>query len=342
MSEILELREKVAALEKTNRVLQKKLTRSEKQRFYLENNQERQQFLLHQTIQNLEQSFEELQETQMQLVQNEKMSALGNLVAGVAHEINNPVGFLKGSVGNAEGYVTDLLNHLSLYQKHHPNVAEAVQENAEEIDLEFLCEDFPQLLNSMQKAITRIASISISLRTFSRADTESQIVANLHEGIDSTLMILRYRLKANEQRPEINVIKNYGEFQPIQCFPGQLNQVFMNLFANAIDTLDDTNQGKSFSEIKARPNCITITTQLSTNQQWAIMKIQDNGMGMGEETKQKIFENLFTTKGVGKGTGLGLAIARQIIVEKHSGTIEVASALGEGTEFTLKIPVRAG
>ena len=338
MPDILKLREQVEQLEKSNRILQKKLYRSEKQRLYLEKNQERQQFLLHQTIQNLEQSLKELKETQTQLIQNEKMSALGNLVAGVAHEINNPIGFLNGSIKNAQEHVEDLLAHLVLYQNYHPNVAEAIQENAEDIDLDFLCEDLPKLLQSMESATARISSISTSLRTFSRADTEHKISADLHEGIDSALMILKYRLKANEHRPNIQVIKNYSDVPAVLCFPGQLNQVFMNILANAIDALDETNKGKSFSEIKSQPNCIVITTQLSADQQWVVIKIQDNGVGMTEDIQQKIFEDLFTTKDVGKGTGLGLSIAHQIIVEKHCGTIEVTSSLGQGTEFTITIP----
>lgn len=338
MPEILELRKQVTALNKSNRVLQKKLSRSEEQRFYLENNQERQQFLLNQTIQDLEQSLKDLQETQMQLIQNEKMSALGNLVAGIAHEINNPIGFLKGSITNAEGYVEDLLNHLALYQTHFPNVAEAIQENAEEIDLEFLCEDFPQLLHSMQGATTRITSISTSLRTFSRADTEHQVSANLHEGLDSTLLILKYRLKGNENRPAIEVVKDYGELPAINCFPGQLNQVFMNLLANAIDIFDEAAEQSSFAELEENPPIITVQTGLCHDPKRLEIRIRDNGKGITKDVKARIFDHLFTTKGVGKGTGLGLAIAQQIVVEKHGGSLTVQSELGQGTEFCIRLP----
>ncbi|MFM2429285.1 MAG: hypothetical protein RLZZ511_498 [Cyanobacteriota bacterium] len=284
-------------------------------------------------------ALEQLQQSQLQLIQQEKMSALGNLVAGVAHEINNPVGFLSGNLQPAQDYVCDLFGLLDLYQKALPNPGQEIEEEIETIDLAYLREDLPKVLYSMREGIKRIQSISTSLRTFSRADTESKVPFNIYEGLDSTLLILKHRLKANEHRPAIEITTNYHEMQPVHCFPGQLNQVFMNLLANAIDALDESNQGKSFSEIQLQPNRITVTVQLSNCQQWATIKIQDNGIGMNEETKQRIFENLFTTKGVGKGTGLGLAIARQIIVEKHRGTVEVNSSLGQGTEFILKIPV---
>jgi PAS domain S-box-containing protein len=285
----------------------------------------------------LEQTLTQLQQSQAQVVQSEKMSALGNLVAGVAHEVNNPIGFLNGSINNAKDYVQDLLDYIALYQQHHPDAALPVQEKAEEIDLEFLGEDLPKLLDSMQGATNRIKSISTSLRTFSRADTEQKVSANLHEGIDSTLLILKYRLKANENRSAIEVIQDYGDLPTIQCFPGQLNQVFMNILANAIDVLDESNIGRSFAEIQANPNKITIKTSIEDNQ--VKISIADNGKGMSEEVKQKIFDHLFTTKGVGKGTGLGLAIARQIVVKKHGGSLEVKSELGRGSEFCIRLAI---
>ncbi len=286
----------------------------------------------------LKQTLATLQQTQMQLVQNEKMSALGNLVAGVAHEINNPLGFLTGSINNTKDHVRDLLGHLSLYQQHYPNPVAPIQENAEDTDLEFSIEDLPKLLNSMQGAIDRIKNISISLRTFSRADSDSQVFYNIHDCINSTILILKYRLKANDHRPEIEVIKNYGDLPKVECFPGQLNQVFMNILANAIDVFDEIAQAQSFAEIKADRQQISIRTEIISNQ--AKISIGDNGTGMSEDIKAKIFDHLFTTKTVGKGTGLGLAIARQIVVEKHGGAIEVNSTLGEGTEFIIILPVR--
>jgi signal transduction histidine kinase len=289
-----------------------------------------------QKSQALEQALDDLQSAQLQTVQSEKMASLGNLVAGVAHEINNPIGFLNGSINNAKDYVSDLIEHIALYQQHHPNPAGAIQDNAEEIDLEFLREDLPKLLNSMGGATDRIKGISTSLRTFSRADTEHKVSADLHEGLDSTLLILKYRLKANEIRPAIEIVQNYGNLKSIDCFPGQLNQVFMNLLANAIDVFDEAAQQSSFAALQASPQCLTITT--AQVGQSVEIRIQDNGKGMDEATQARIFDHLFTTKEVGKGTGLGLAIARQIVEEKHGGRLEVQSKLGSGTVFLIVLP----
>ncbi|WNZ25227.1 AAA family ATPase [Leptolyngbya sp. NK1-12] len=292
-----------------------------------------------QKSQALEQALQDLQSTQLQLVQNEKMASLGNLVAGVAHEINNPVGFLNGSINNAKDYVQDLLSHLQLYQQHYPQAVASIQDHAEQIDLDFLAADLPKLLDSMQAAIDRIKTISTSLRTFSRADTEHKVAANLHEGIDSALLILKYRLKANEQRPAIQIIQDYGELPLIECFPGQLNQVFMNVIANAIDMFDELAQQSSFAELAAKPQTITIQTAVLTNQNAVEVRIRDNGKGMTEAVKARIFDHLFTTKSVGQGTGLGLAIARQIVTETHAGSIEVQSELGQGSEFCIRLPI---
>ncbi|XGV88162.1 MAG: trifunctional serine/threonine-protein kinase/ATP-binding protein/sensor histidine kinase [Limnothrix sp. BL-A-16] len=285
----------------------------------------------------VQQTLTDLQNAQLQMVQSEKMASLGNLVAGVAHEINNPIGFLNGSINNGKEHVQDLLEHLALYQQHYPSPTSPIQDHAEDIDLEYVCEDLPQLLNSMQGATDRIKSISTSLRTFSRADTEYKVSANLHEGIDSTLLILKYRLKANANRPAIEVITNYGEIPPIDCFPGQLNQVFMNILANAIDMFDELAQGRSFKELEANPQQITISTTLVDDR--VQITIQDNGKGMSAEVQSRIFDHLFTTKSVGKGTGLGLAIAQQIVVDKHSGSLTVESEPGQGAEFRIQLPI---
>lgn len=280
---------------------------------------------------------QQLEQSQLQIVQGEKMASLGNLVSGVAHEINNPIGFLNGSIDNAKEYVRDLLDYLALYQQHHPNAASAMQDKAEEIDLEFLSEDLPKLLDSMKGATDRIGGISTSLRTFSRADTEYKVKANLHEGIDSTILILKYRLKANELRPAIEVIRDYGEIPQVSCFPGQLNQVFMNILANAIDMFDEVAEGRSFRDLKSSPQKIEIRTTVCGSH--VEIRISDNGKGMAEGVRAKVFDYLFTTKGVGKGTGLGLAIARQIVVEKHNGSLDVQSALEHGTEFCIRLPI---
>lgn len=293
---------------------------------------------LKQQKQNLEEALAELQGTQVQLVQSEKMSALGNLVAGVAHEINNPVGFLGGNIQPALDYIKDIFSLIDLYQQEYSPPSGVIQDEIEAIDLDYIREDLPKLVGSMQEGVKRIRDISTSLRTFSRADSDRPIACNIHDGIDSTILILKHRLKASESHPEIQVIKEYGQLPLVECFAGQLNQVFMNILANAIDALEESNIGRSFEEIKANPNWITIITQISDDKQQIIINIKDNGKGMNEEIKQKIFDHLFTTKAVGKGTGLGLAIARQIVEETHGGKLSFNSTLGEGTEFLIEIP----
>ena len=260
------------------------------------------------------------------------MATLGKLVAGVAHEVNNPIGFLKGSIHNAEEYIQDLFAHIECYQENYPNPEEEVIESAEEIDLEFITEDLPKLLYSMQIATKRITQISNSLRTFSRADTSQKVACNIHEGIDSTILILKYRLKANDKRPAIEIIKNYGNLPLVKCFLGQLNQVFMNIIANAIDAFEEKPENQ-----KANDNQITISTCKVDN--FVKIIIADNASGIPPEIHGNIFDPFFTTKEVGKGTGLGLSISYEIVKDKHAGNLSFDSTPSEGTKFLIEIPV---
>ncbi|MEC4806987.1 MAG: response regulator [Jaaginema sp. PMC 1079.18] len=282
---------------------------------------------------------QQLQSIQAQLILQEKMSSLGGLVAGIAHEINNPVGFIAGNLSPAYNYAIDLIDLVELYQQYYPDPVAAIREKTEEIDLEYLVEDFPQLIQSLKTGTDRIAEISRSMRTFSRTDRLQREEFDIHEGLESTLLILKHRLKANSDRPEIQVIRNYGSIPLFSCFPGQLNQVFMNLLANSIDALEESNENKSYGEIEADPNHIAITTYFDGTTEQIVIEISDNGRGMSPETQQKVFEHLFTTKPIGKGTGLGLTIARQAIVESHGGDLAVTSTLGQGTTFYLKLPL---
>ncbi len=279
-------------------------------------------------------ALQELQVSQLQLVQSEKMSSLGLLIAGITHEINNPLGFIVGNLEHTEVAVQELIEYLKLYQEKFPQPGKIIEEKSQEIELEYLLNDLPKMLISIKYGIQKIQEISTSMRIFSRADKNKKVTFNLHEGIDSTLMILKHRLKGKKNRPEINVIKNYGNIPKILGFPGQLNQVFMNLIANAIDVYDEMNQEETKSNYQ-----IEISTEVNLDSQQVIITIQDNGHGMSEETKKQIFDHLFTTKAVGKGTGLGLSISRQIVEEKHQGKILCESKLGQGTIFTIIIPI---
>lgn len=287
----------------------------------------------------LSEALRELQETQTQLIQTEKMSSLGQMVAGIAHEINNPVSFIHGNLYHVNVYVNNLLDLIATYETELPILSADLQEKIEEIDLEFIQEDLPKILSSMKIGTERIKEIVLSLRNFSRLDEAAYKAANIHEGLDSTLMILGNRLKAMPEHPAITVIKGYGELPLVQCYPGLLNQVFMNILANAIDALEEKNKGCSFQEMESNLNQITIRTAVAETGDRVEIRIADNGTGMPPEVQQKVFDYLFTTKPVNKGTGLGLSISYQIVVEKHGGRIIGYSELGKGTEFVITLPI---
>jgi signal transduction histidine kinase len=288
---------------------------------------------LKQLTDNLEQQVKErtaaLQQAQVQVVQQEKLSALGQLVAGVAHEINNPLTFLASNIAPAKEYLADITKVLDLYKKHYPEPVPDIAREISELDLDFAIEDFFNLLDSMEVGTERIKDISLSLRNFARADRDTRIAIDLHEALNSTLLLLKHRLKERADRPAIEVMQNYCELPEIECYPGPIAQVFMNLLANAIDALEEA------WEKERRSLKIKISTLALENK--AIVRITDNGLGMTQEIQKHLFEPLFTTKTIGKGTGLGLSIARQIVTEKHGGVLFCKSIPGEGTEFTIEL-----
>ncbi|MBC1224949.1 hybrid sensor histidine kinase/response regulator [Nostoc sp. UCD121] len=277
-----------------------------------------------------------LQQAQVQLVQQEKLSTLGELIAGIGHEINNPINFISSNIPPLEEYIAGVTELLLLYEQEYPNPTAKITTAIEKLDLNFVLEDMVKIVNSLQLGSERIQNLSNSLRNFSRSDSDTKILADLHQGLDSTLMILQHRLKPNGERPGIEVIKSYGVLPEVNCYLGQMNQVFMNILANAIDALDEAiMQGKLSNLIPE----IKIVTEIDS-EQLVIIRVADNGIGIPERLKQRLFEPLFTTKTVGKGTGLGLSIAYEIVVEKHKGVLDVNSQPGKGTEFIIKIPIK--
>ncbi|HIK18043.1 MAG TPA: urea ABC transporter substrate-binding protein [Leptolyngbyaceae cyanobacterium M33_DOE_097] len=287
--------------------------------------------------QQLQKTLHELQTTQAQLVQTEKMSSLGQLIAGIAHEINNPINFIYGNLQPASQYAEDLLSLVQLYQHHYPNPVSQIQTEVEDIDLEFLAEDLPKLLKSMKIGADRIRQIILSLRNFSRLDEAEMKPVDIHEGIDSTLLILHSRLKERSNHKGIEIIKDYGELPLIECYAGQLNQVFMNILSNAIDALDE--YASDSIETKNRSPQIQVSTKMLSSNEVAI-HITDNGAGIPLSVQERLFEPFFTTKPAGKGTGLGLAISHQIVVDKHHGKLKCISHVGQGTEFVIHIPAK--
>jgi hypothetical protein len=297
---------------------------------------------LQQQAAQLEQTLRQLKNTQAQLIQTEKMSSLGQLMAGVAHEINNPVSFIYGNINHARRYTADLLKLIRLYQDIYPQSSPAIEEEIEAIDLNFIEEDFPRLLGSMEVGSKRIQRIVESLRNFSRFDEATIKQVDIHQGIDSTLMLLQSRLTQHLIPAAIQVIKNYGNLPLVECYPGHLNQVFMNILNNAIDALDEANSRKSPLETETDPSTIRICTEFSqesTSNPQVVIRIADNGGGMTEEVRLRAFDPFFTTKPVGEGAGLGLAISYQIIVELHKGQLHCNSSPGEGTELVIQIPI---
>lgn len=284
-----------------------------------------------QLSQQVQQRTEALEEAYLKLVQQEKMSELGLMIAGIAHEINNPLGFIISNIDHANDYIQDMFELIKLYQKKQPQPDADIQAKIAEIDLEFIYDDLPQIITSMKEGTRRIRTLSHSLRTFARSDEAEMTNFDLHESLDSTLTILKHRLKANTFRSEITIEKDYDSFSTLECYPSQLNQVFMNLIANAIDAIDEV---QAHSDPK-----IAIRTMCDRAQKSIKIEIQDNGNGMSEDTQARLFNHLFTTKPIGKGTGLGLSIVQQIVESNHQGKINFKSAIGHGTIFTIELPM---
>ncbi|MEG4587137.1 ATP-binding protein [Microcoleus sp. MOSTC5] len=340
--------ERTIALESTNELL----LQENRDRSLAENSLRRSEAKLLERTQQLEKTLQQLKGTQAQLVQNEKMSSLGQMVAGVAHEINNPVNFIYGNLIPAEEYIKDLLGLIKVYQIYYPTPAPEIADKIKTIELDFVLEDLQKLFSSMKIGAERIREIVKSLRTFSRLDEADMKKVNIHEGIDSTLMIVQHRLKEQPKRPAIQVIKEYGDLPQLECYAGKLNQVFMNIISNAIDALEQmAQQGHStqgywennFDEHLHKTHCQLLKIRIRTllvEGKWVQIRIADNGTGIDSDAIAKIYDPFYTTKPIGYGTGLGLAISYQII-KSHEGYLRCVSELERGTEFIIEIPLKS-
>lgn len=283
----------------------------------------------------LQKTLAELKTAQAQIIQKEKMFSLSQLAAGMAHEVNNSIGFIAGNIEFARRYVQELLKLINIYQQEYPQPTPVIEAALEEIDLEFIVKDVEKVLDSMQTGAERISTINLALRIFSRLNESDIKPVNLHQGIDSTLVLLQQRLRLEGQNQEIKVEKNYGQLPAINCYASLMNQVFLNILNNAIDALESKLQSADNTSITPT---IRIATEL-TDRETAIIRIKDNGTGIPEDVREHLFDPFFTTKPVGKGSGLGLLTSYQIVVEKHKGKLTYQSTLGEGTEFFIEIPV---
>ncbi|NJN72735.1 MAG: sensor histidine kinase [Limnothrix sp. RL_2_0] len=358
----LEAAAKIKQLEKENRILKKKLLRAEDTCVQLEETTQKKEALLRQFIRELQDSktnleeqkqlytslqkqslelqtaLKELRQTQTHLIQAEKMSSLGQLVAGIAHEINNPINFIYGNISYLKEYIQSLITFIRLFKQYYPEPIAELEEITEEVDLDFVQTDLPKVIDSINIGTNRIRNLVISLRNFSRMDEAEFKAVDIHEGLESTLLILQHRLKANNTMPEIGVVKHYGTLPLVDCFPAQLNQVFMNILANAIDALEDATNHRQSVNNKELPKISITTTHPELN--WVKISIHDNGLGIPNAIQEKILDPFFTTKEIGKGTGIGMSISHQILVEKHGGKLDFNSSTDKGTEFILQIPIK--
>ncbi len=297
------------------------------------------QFQNAQLLNTLKQSNQTILQSKAQLLAQDKMSVLGQMIAGITHEINNPVGFIAGSLKYAREYLNDLITAIQLYQKHDLSFDPDFEAQIKDLDLDYLIEDFPNLLNAMQEGTDLLRKISTSARIFSRSDQEQKVEFDVHKIIESALMLLKHRLKATMSRPAITIMREYGNLPLLWCYPGQLSQVFLNVLVNAVDAFEEANTGKSYDELEIHPNQITIASHYKPETHQILIAIRDNAGGLDDAIHARIFETLFTTKSVGKGTGLGLPICQRIVETQHHGTLRSMSCWQEGMQFVVELPL---